>query len=178
MDLRPVTEPAAGVPRVQVVRIEARADVDTPEDFRARLEAATPEPVPTGPPQPARWPGRALTATEVDAEVAAFARSLHVDVTEVAVLSDGREVVLLDDRGWSSSGPSPEEQWARLDVAAVEQDVRNVVLPDDAEVSGEEHEWQVFADALARAGVAADVAALREVPYAIVLSERLLARLT
>jgi hypothetical protein len=93
-------------------------------------------------------------------------------VREFALLSDGREVTLLDDRGWSTS--------ARLDQILIPQFVRDVhttVLPDDAEETGEEHEWQVFQQRLREAGVAVTLEELRALPYRVILDDRLRARL-
>lgn len=93
-------------------------------------------------------------------------------VREFALLSDGREVTLLDDRGWSTS--------ARLDQIPLTQlvrDVYNTVLPDDAEETGEEHEWQRFKQRLQEAGVAVTLDELRALPYSVTLSDRLRRRL-
>jgi hypothetical protein len=48
-------------------------------------------------------------------------------VREFALLSDGREVTLLDDRGWTTSAPLGE-----ISLTHVVRDVYTVVLPDDA----------------------------------------------
>ena len=93
-------------------------------------------------------------------------------VREFALLSDGREVTLLDDRGWTTS--------ARLDQIPITQlvrDVYNTVLPDDAEETGEEHEWQRFERRLREAGVAVSLDELRALPYSVTLSDRLRSRL-
>ena len=69
-------------------------------------------------------------------------------VREFALLSDGREVTLLDDRGWTMFAPLGE-----ISLTHVVRNVYNVVLPDDAEETGEEHEWQRFEQRLREAGV-------------------------
>ncbi len=87
------------------------------------------------------------------------------NVREFALLSDGREVTLLDDRGWTST--------ASLDKISLTHVVRNVytvVLPDDAEESGEVHEWQRFEQRLREAGVAVTRDELRALPYRVMLS--------
>jgi hypothetical protein len=92
----------------------------------------------------------------------------HFKVREFALLSDGREVTLLDDRGWGTS--------ARLDQILITDFVRDVattVLPDDAEETGEEHEWQRFEQRLLEAGVAVTLNELRALPYRVILSDRL-----
>ncbi|CAN5173903.1 hypothetical protein BH20ACT24_BH20ACT24_01830 [soil metagenome] len=84
---------------------------------------------------------------------------------EFALLSDGREVTLLDDRGWTTSAPL-----GGISLTHVVRDVYNVVLPDDAEETGEEHEWQRFEQRLREAGVAVTRDELRALPYRIILS--------
>ena len=86
-------------------------------------------------------------------------------VREFALLSDGREVTLLDDRGWGTSAPLGE-----ISVAHVVRNVYNAVLPDNAEETGEEHEWQRFVQRLLEAGVAITPDELRALPYRVILS--------
>ena len=84
---------------------------------------------------------------------------------ELALLSDGREITLLDGRGWSTS--------AQLGEISLSHAVRNVltaVLPDDAERTGSEHEWEHFAERLRDAGVAVSPGELRTLPYRVILS--------
>lgn len=93
-------------------------------------------------------------------------------VREFALLSDGREVTLLADRGWTTSAPLNE-----ISATQVLRNVANVVLPDNAEETGEEHEWQRFEQRLYEAGVVAPTNELRALPYRVVLSDRLRSRL-
>lgn len=93
-------------------------------------------------------------------------------VREFALLSDGREVTLLDDRGWTTSAPL-----GGISLNHVVRNVYNVVLPDNAEETGQEHEWQRFAQRLRAAGVAVTPDELRALPYRVILSDRLRARL-
>jgi hypothetical protein len=93
-------------------------------------------------------------------------------VREFALLSDGREVTLLDDRGWSTSA-----RLDRIPITQVVRDVFNTVLPDDAEDTGEEHEWQRFEQRLREAGVAVTLDELRALPYRVILGDRLRSRL-
>jgi hypothetical protein len=94
-------------------------------------------------------------------------------VREFAMLSDGREVTLLEDRGWTTSEPLGGRADAPWSVTDVVRDVYNVVLPDNAEETGEEHEWQRFAECLREAGVAVALDELRALPYRVILSDRL-----
>lgn len=86
-------------------------------------------------------------------------------VREFAVLSDGREVTLLDDRGWMTSAPVHE-----ITLTHVVRNVYTVVLPDDARETGEKHEWQRFAQCLLEAGVAVTPDDLRTLPYQVILN--------
>jgi len=94
-------------------------------------------------------------------------------VREFALLSDGREVTLLDDRGWTTSAPLGGTADAGMSVTHVVRNVYNVVLPDNAEETGQEHEWQRFAQRLREAGVEVTLDELRALPYRVVLSDRL-----
>lgn len=87
------------------------------------------------------------------------------NVREFALLSDGREVTLLDDRGWTSTASLGE-----ISLTHVVRNVYTVVLPDDAEESGEVHEWQRFEQRLREAGVAVTRDELRALPYRVMLS--------
>ena len=89
-------------------------------------------------------------------------------VREFALLSDGHEVTLLDDRGWTTSAPLGE-----ISLTHFVRNVYTVVLPDDAEETGEEHEWQRFQQRLREAGVAVTPGELRALPYRVILGDRL-----
>ena len=86
-------------------------------------------------------------------------------VREFALLSDGREVTLLEDRGWTTSAPM-----GVISLTHVVRNVYNVVLPDNAEETGEEHEWQRFEECLREAGVSVTRDELRALPYRVILS--------
>jgi hypothetical protein len=90
-------------------------------------------------------------------------------VREFALLSDGREVTLLDDRGWTTSAPLGE-----ISLTHFVRNVYTVVLPDDAEETDEEHEWQRFEQRLREAGVVAVTRdELRALPYRVILGDHL-----
>ena len=67
---------------------------------------------------------------------------------EFALLSDGGEVTLLDDPGWTTTAPLGE-----ISLSHVVRNVYNCVLPDDAEETGETHEWQRFGNVCAKPGL-------------------------
>ncbi|MDX6647353.1 MAG: hypothetical protein QOK40_3080 [Miltoncostaeaceae bacterium] len=112
-----------------------------------------------------------------------------------AVLVDGRRLLLLDDRGWSSSlrlawvGEMPGDHsredvpdiWTTTSVEDIEDTARMVVGPDEPfdgrsqEDMAADH-WAHLTGVLRRHGVVADALELRGLPHDVVLSERLLAR--
>ncbi|GMA24560.1 hypothetical protein GCM10025864_23190 [Luteimicrobium album] len=128
--------------------------------------------------RPARSVARLETQLRLE-RAAVDGRSYSVSARLDAVLDDGRHVVLLDDRGWSTSGPPGTSD--RLTVAELEATARVVVGPDEpmpGRTRKEEAElhWSALADVLARAGIAATGAGLARLPHDVVLDERLLAR--
>jgi hypothetical protein len=124
-------------------------------------------------------------------------RQMAVSARQEAVLSDGRRVLLLDDRGWSSSSltafqagdasdcDSTREQqpdiWAMTSVEDIEQTAHMVVGPDEpfdgsSQEDAEQGLWVYLSDVLRQHGVVVDALNLRRLPHDVVLSERLLAR--
>lgn len=103
--------------------------------------------------------------------------TVSVSVLVVADLVDGRVVTLLDDRGWGGTVSGGADIWDVLDEQALLRDVANVLLPDDAETSGEEQEWRVYAEQLAAAGVTVTVDDLRRLPFVVDLGTDLRSRL-
>ena len=126
------------------------------------------------------------------------ARQLSVSARHEAELSDGRRVLLLDDRGWVSSPlitafqagdasdrDSTREQqpdiWAMTSVEEIEQTARIVVGPDEpfngsSQEDAEQGHWAYLSDVLRQHGVVVDALGLRRLPHDVVLSERLLAQ--
>jgi hypothetical protein len=122
----------------------------------------------------------------------AGASSAAFHVTEFAALSDGREVTLLDDRGWETGTGdlSPEEYVAQLTVRDIERFVYNVLLPDyadakhplppdlaEVEAIGGAQDWEMLARRLGDLGIAVTSTALRNVPRRVDISDRLRAHL-
>lgn len=99
---------------------------------------------------------------------------LHVKARHELELDDGRRILLLNDRGWSLSGPSP------LVVTADEADLttRAVVGPDGAygdrtdEDMARDH-WESLARDAADQGVEITADRLRQLPHDVILSPRL-----
>ena len=105
-----------------------------------------------------------------------------------AELVDGRQIVLLDDRGWSSGvrvvgEGTPSDQWSYVTREDVEETARTVVGPDEP-VDGESYDeaarmhWSSLARALEGNGVAASADDLQSLPQAVVLSDRLRERIS
>jgi len=106
--------------------------------------------------------------------------SLSVSARHEAVLADGSRVLLLDDRGWSQSGPM--DIWERTSAEEIADTGRTVVGADEP-FDGRSQEdmqvshWAHLASVLSGRGVEVDPSELRWLPHEVVLSEELLARI-
>jgi hypothetical protein len=148
---------------VTVVGLGAWCDFVTADEYRQLL-------VKEG------WP-----ADEVRNLVDDFKRGISFVVHEFADLADGRRLTLHEERGFTgwtmaSRGSAPGDQWRYLTLENLERDVRTTVLPDDDDIQ-EEHPWEWLAGLLHVHGVAATPEELRLLPYDVVFSERLRARI-
>jgi hypothetical protein len=90
-------------------------------------------------------------------------------------LADGRRVMLLNDRGWGSSGT-----WAELSLKEVQENARTVVGPDEPPKGRSREEeadlhWSYLERIAQKQGVAVDADELRQLPHDVVLSRQLLA---
>jgi ADP-ribose pyrophosphatase YjhB (NUDIX family) len=115
---------------------------------------------------------RLLTFVDIDDR---DARGLSVSALHQAVLDDGRRVVLLDDRGWTSSRGA-----AKAPLEDVNRTARVVVGPDEpfgdrSQTDMEVLHWEALVRALREHGVVTDLAKLRELPHAVEVSDRVLA---
>jgi hypothetical protein len=154
---------------VPVVRLGAWCDFVTEDEYRARLLRggwAGPAGSPALPSVPSR-----IQADSVENLVEKFQRGLSFVVHEFADLTEGRRITLHEDRGFTISA-----QWRYLTLDDLERDVRTTVLPDDDDTQ-DEHPWEWLAELLHVRGVDATAEELRLVPYNVVFSERLRARL-
>ncbi len=147
----------AGLPVAHVVALTAVCDLFTSSEYAASLRS------------------QRMTEAEVAEALVQFDQGLSWSVLEAAHLSDGREILLRDGLGWSVSahGLTREELWKQFTVKSLKQDVLNVVLPDDAEETGQEHPYELFARSLRSHGVAVRAEDLRLVAYSVVLAPRL-----
>jgi hypothetical protein len=112
---------------------------------------------------------------------------MSVAARHEAVLDDGRRVILLDDRGWTSGlrGAGVEEDtdaWRFATEREISETARVVVGPDEpfggrTQADMERDHWRALADKLGADGVVVDADELRKLPHDVVLGERLCARL-
>lgn len=115
------------------------------------------------------------SATQARAESVEFARGIHCTVREIACTDESAAVPLRGPLGWGSQARrlEPAEQWGRMSTESMTREVLNVVLPDDAESTGESHPWSEFVTVLADAGLSVTERKLADVPYAVVFAPRL-----
>jgi hypothetical protein len=146
---------------VTVVGLGAWCDFVTEDGYRQRL-------VRDG------WP-----TDEVETLIEDFKRGVSFVVHEFAELADGRRLTLHEERGFTgvtmaSRGPAPSDQWRYLTLENIERDERIAVLPDDD--SQDDHPWEWLAGLLHVHGIVATAEELLLLPYDVVFSERLRAR--
>ncbi|MQA86867.1 MAG: hypothetical protein GEV03_20110 [Streptosporangiales bacterium] len=119
---------------------------------------------------------RLVTVVDVADEVADD-RHVSVDARHEAVLTDGRRLLLLDDRGWGET-----RSWATVSAQEVEETTRVVVGPDEPPEGRTREEmeadhWNYLARILRGYGVTVDAQELRQLRHDVVFSERLLTRI-
>jgi hypothetical protein len=150
---------------VEVVRLGAFADYMTEDEYREELRRTQ------------------LSPAQVADALTAFRSQVEVRIEEFAILADGRRLVF-DEQGFSGrtfalGGADPDDQWSYETVESIEAGVRNTVLPDDDETAAKyDHDWRHIALCLRELGVGVSPDELMRVPYDVVLSERLRARLS
>lgn len=113
----------------------------------------------------------------VDTDQLRSVEQVSLSVRFEAELDDGTRLLVLDDRGWSSSGT-----WSQESSAEIEETARVVVGPDEPR-DGET--WQeaetshlaYIREILVEQGAEIDVADLRSLPHDVVLSTRVLNRI-
>lgn len=112
-----------------------------------------------------------------DSDNATTGETVEVSVRHEAELDNGKLVLLLDDRGWCSSGC-----WSEVRQQEIEETVRVVVGPDEpyGEESVEEAitgHWAFIQEILTQQGIEVRVSELREMVHDVVLSNGLQDRL-
>jgi hypothetical protein len=95
-------------------------------------------------------------------------RSQSFWVAEFALLSDGRRVILHEERGFTI-GPNTGVVKEPLTSEIIERNVLNAVLPDDDE-GGDEHPWSWLAELARNRGLDVTPEDLRGLPYHVVLT--------
>jgi hypothetical protein len=117
------------------------------------------------------------------ADVGGDAETGRISVTarHEAVLEDGRQLLLLDDRGWSEAirgagATEVSDIWAVTTELEIAQTARAVVGPDEpfggrSQNDIETDHWNALADTLRAQGVAADAGELSQLPHVVVLSD-------
>ncbi len=129
---------------------------------------------------------RLITYTDVHDWVGQPPDQLSFSAVLMAQLVDGRQIVLLEGRGWSegarfAGGGAPPDQWSSVTREAIEETAVVVVGPDEPAPGQSQEEaarthWSYLAGVLDAQGVAASADDLRSLPHVVVLSDRLLAR--
>src|SRR5699024_5820643 len=108
-------------------------------------------------------------------------RVMSLSALFMAVLDDGRRLTVLDDRGWTESGPP--DIWRHTSVESITTQARTVVGPDEpreghsAEASESDH-WEYLAGVLDQQGVQIAAGELQRLPHDVELTERLRNRLS
>ena len=98
-------------------------------------------------------------------------RSVSFSVAELALLADGRRILLHAERGFTTARWPPGDKWAGLTAADLESNVLATVLPDDDEPA-EDHPYDWLAALCAEHGLAVTADELRQVPYRVEFSDR------
>jgi hypothetical protein len=122
---------------------------------------------------------RLVTFVEID-DTVADPRQMSVSARHEAVLMNGDRVLLLADRGWSSSGPP--NIWAVTSAEEIADTARMVGGPDEpfggrSQKDMEVDHWASLAAVLRRRGVDAEVLELGRLAHEVVLSPQLLKRI-
>jgi hypothetical protein len=97
-------------------------------------------------------------------------------VREFALLDNGERVVLHAERGYTGRASSGSI-WAHATAETITRDVLTTVLPDDDDTE-DEHPWEWLAELAQAQGIDVTADDLRQVPYEVVLTERVIRRLS
>jgi hypothetical protein len=108
-------------------------------------------------------------------EVQQLASTAYCTVQEFGVRRDGVAIPLRRRIEWGSrsNSPDPGAQWRYVTLESMRQQVLNVVIPDDAEQTGDTHPWNEFVETLKVAEIHTSVDELRKLPYNVVFAPRL-----
>ncbi|WP_277050486.1 hypothetical protein [Ruania albidiflava] len=108
-------------------------------------------------------------------------RVMSLSALFMAVLDDDRRLTVLDDRGWTESGPP--DIWRHTSVESITTQARTVVGPDEpreghSEEASESDHWEYLAGVLDQQGVQIAAGELQRLPHDVELTERLRNRLS
>lgn len=122
---------------------------------------------------------RLVTFVDVDAG-AVDDGQISLSARHEGVLTNGGRVLLLDDRGWSTS-PSSDD-WVAFAVEDIEKTARTVVGPDEPfdnrlQKDMEADHWAHLAKILSHQGIDVDASELARLPHEVKLGQQLLRRL-
>lgn len=118
---------------------------------------------------------RLVTFVDVDDRTATD--TVSVSARHEVELADGSRVLLLDDRGWGSSGG-----WATTSIEDMRETTRVVVGPDEP-ADGRSYEaaeaahWAMLQRIAQQRGVTVDSAELKQLRHDVVLGRRVLDRI-
>jgi hypothetical protein len=93
------------------------------------------------------------------------------------VLDSGERVMSERQAAATEAGVRPVASWAHETVETITRDVLTTVLPDDDDTD-DEHPWEWLAELAQARGIDVTVDDLRQVPYEVVLTERVLQKLS
>lgn len=112
---------------------------------------------------------------EVDGRYSSALDGVHFSISETVEFSDGGFAVSSDGRGWTVflSGASPDVFFAQATRDSIIKGLRNCLLPDDAEETGEEIDWIPLVSELRKTGESIGKADLDSLPVSFVVSDRL-----
>jgi hypothetical protein len=99
-------------------------------------------------------------------------RQHDLSVSEFALLDTGERVILHAERGYTSR-VSSGSIWAHETVENITHNVLNVVLPDDDDTE-DQHPWEWLARLARAQGLDVTPDELRQIPYEVVLTERVM----
>ena len=124
---------------------------------------------------------RLVTFVDVRDDVA-DAHTMSVSARHEAVLADGRRLLLLGDRGWTSSSAGVADIWSETSAEEIERTARFVVGPDEpfdgrSQEDMEADHWAYLARVLRQHRVVVDATELRQLPHDVVLGQRVIARI-
>ncbi|WP_432564449.1 hypothetical protein [Kineococcus sp. SYSU DK003] len=127
---------------------------------------------------------RLITSIDINETAGAELNNDHrtsISALHELELADGRRLTLLDDRGWSSSGPS--NIWAYESLERLTETARTVVGPDEPPEGRTREEeatlhWAYLANIAQEHGVSIEAGELAALSHDVDVSPAIQARLT